>query len=194
MGSSNFFRHRTHCRTAVPSYDSRHKDGTFNRSKVQARPRTVPRMDTSASVSPNSSPVRSPDNERPSAVMSAIFGVNTSMVILCSVTLAPPPVPSKSPITFRYRSSAKLMMGDMPSPLDGHCQFTLMAHAIPGNAARNDPPPLRQKIPQEAPASLKSIGAFSNRIGKDAFAETTDPRPLRCRFDPSLASSCFSVH
>jgi hypothetical protein len=37
----------------------------------------------------------------------------------------------------------------MPSPLDGHCQFTLMAHAIPGNTARNDSSPLRQKIPKK---------------------------------------------
>jgi len=37
----------------------------------------------------------------------------------------------------------------MPSPLDSHRQFTLMAHAIPGNAARNDPPSLRQEIPKK---------------------------------------------
>jgi hypothetical protein len=37
----------------------------------------------------------------------------------------------------------------MPRPLDGHRQFTLMAHAIPGNTARNDPTPLRQKIPKK---------------------------------------------
>jgi hypothetical protein len=38
---------------------------------------------------------------------------------------------------------------DMSSPLDGHRQFTLVTHAIPGNAARNDPSSLRQKIPEE---------------------------------------------
>jgi hypothetical protein len=40
--------------------------------------------------------------------------------------------------------------GDMPSPFHGHCQLTLMTHAISGNAARNDTPPLRQEIPEQA--------------------------------------------
>jgi hypothetical protein len=39
--------------------------------------------------------------------------------------------------------------GDMPSPLDGHRQFTLMTHTIPGNAARNNAPALRQKISEQ---------------------------------------------
>jgi hypothetical protein len=37
----------------------------------------------------------------------------------------------------------------MPSPLDRHRQFTLMAHAIPGDTARNDPSSLGQKIPKK---------------------------------------------
>jgi hypothetical protein len=40
--------------------------------------------------------------------------------------------------------------GDMPSPLDGHRQLTLMTHAISGDATRNDPPPLSQKVPEQA--------------------------------------------
>jgi hypothetical protein len=38
----------------------------------------------------------------------------------------------------------------MPSPFHGHCQLALMTHAISRNAAWNDPPPLGQKIPEQA--------------------------------------------
>ena len=37
----------------------------------------------------------------------------------------------------------------MPGPLDCHGQFTLMAHTVSGNPARDNPPPFRQKIPQQ---------------------------------------------
>jgi hypothetical protein len=38
----------------------------------------------------------------------------------------------------------------MSGPLDRNGQLTLMTHAVSGNAARNDPAALRQKIPEQA--------------------------------------------
>jgi hypothetical protein len=38
----------------------------------------------------------------------------------------------------------------VPGPLDGGCQFALVSHAITGDAPRNYPTPLSQKILQQA--------------------------------------------
>jgi len=38
----------------------------------------------------------------------------------------------------------------MPRSLDGHRQFTLMPHTIPGNTTRNDTPTLSQKVSEQA--------------------------------------------
>jgi hypothetical protein len=40
--------------------------------------------------------------------------------------------------------------GDMPSPLDGYRQFTLMPHAIARNPTWNNTSSLRQKVPKKS--------------------------------------------
>jgi hypothetical protein len=37
----------------------------------------------------------------------------------------------------------------MPSPLDGGRQFSLVSHAIAGDAPRNDPAPLSEKVSEQ---------------------------------------------
>jgi hypothetical protein len=38
---------------------------------------------------------------------------------------------------------------DVPGPLDGRRQFTLVPHAIAGNTSRDNPAPLSEKVSQQ---------------------------------------------
>ena len=73
----------------------------------------------------------------------------------------------------------------MPSSLDGGRQFALMPEAIPGDAARDDAPSLREKIAHKT-ALLKIHGAFFNA---KATGPATLKKPSSAATPPTVAPS-----
>jgi hypothetical protein len=77
---------------------------------------------------------------------------------------------------------------DVPSPLDGGRQFALVPHTIAGDAPRNNPTPLRQKVSQQ-PDIFEIDRAFLN---------TKPTRPTALKEPPATTavpiSALFTFH
>jgi hypothetical protein len=52
-------------------------------------------------------------------------------------------------VTSQLALFCKADEGDVPSPLDGGRQFALVPHTITGDATRDNPTPLSQKVSQQ---------------------------------------------
>jgi len=76
----------------------------------------------------------------------------------------------------------------VPSPLDGGRQFALVPHTITGNAPRDNPTPLRQKVSQQP--DIFEI----NR----SFIDTKPTRPAALKKPSATAavsvSALFTLH